>query len=286
MGSVVNDVSNFIHQPDSWAVGQVFGSKAKDDYMTNVNESHDPLELFGPADGGSSAASDSAAVSAFDKNGRPIMPEWQSAADPSSQANGGLQSVYTLGTPTPVSVDTTSMNAMKGIADGSFIQDQLDANKLNTQNQLDQNARGSQSAYQNVMSQMAQNGGLSGAARERALINSNNNAFANQMGILRQDAKSNLDIQNNGKLKQFDMLNSLQNQSNQQANLAVQNQQMSQDANKFNIANALSELGNKRNFDINKYQADLNQYNNEKQADIQGQYYANQKKGGLLGGLF
>lgn len=317
MGSVVKEVGNAVTAPlkqvGGYATTQLFGTNAGDQFKNTVSSI--PGATFAGAVGNNISniqnmvgGKKADQPSVYNSLGQPKPADiaFQSAliggpggysatggdmnelGSPTTQASaplGSLASAYRLGTPDVKAANTSGLNEMKSLAgngpDG-FLSKQLAANDLNTQTLLDQNSKSSQDSFYNTLSNMAQTGGVSGAARERALANANKNAFASSMDIQRQGLQKGLDLQGTGLQKQFDMQNTIQNQDNQLYNADVQQQQMQQDANKFNITNTLNEIGNQRNFDLNKYQQDMAAWAANQSADVQSKY-ANQSKSGLLG---
>lgn len=202
---------------------------------------------------------------------------------------GSLASGYQLQGLNMGPLDTSSIDKMKSIAGGGpdgFIAKQQQANSINTQNALDQNARGSNQNFQNTLSSLAQNGGYSGASRERALSGANNNAFARQMDIQRQGMQKDADIQGQGMLKQFDMNQGIQTASNAAHEARLRDQLANQETQKFNINNTLSQIGAEREMDMKKFDQNMSAYNNEMSSAAAKNHYAKKNDSGLLGGLF
>lgn len=215
----------------------------------------------------------------FQSSWSSIMPQIQSQLDGVNVDKSGINQIRSLATSAP------------GTA-SPWLNYQKDALANQVAGLRDQNAATTSSQSAQGMSDLARMGGLSSGARERVAKQGMMNQNAGNQNLTRAqvEGETNLGIQDeNMKREMLMQLPGLENQalqpdfqkSNTMINQLSKEQGLGADTNRYNIQNALTELGSKRGFDLGQYQEQMKAWAADKTANSM---QPSGKGGGLFGG--
>lgn len=204
-------------------------------------------------------------------DGSPIRKDFQTIANP----DGTLQDAYKIKDWQNINADTSAMDLLKKDAvrsagtDSAWAQLERQKQKINEQNSMDTSSKAGANAYLSAQSNLAQTGGLSGAARERLATSNMRSTADNIAAVKRQSLLDQLGISSQDETNRLSGLNAFQNMANQQTQFQFQNQE---DANKVagvNLQNQLQELNAKRGWDTDTYKEQMSKWAAGKTADAQ-----------------
>lgn len=189
--------------------------------------------------------------------------------------NGQLKDQYKLSDWNNVNADTGALDMFRKTAQreagelSPYAKFQMDKLGLDKAANLDNVGKTSAQSLLSAQSQLAQSGGLSGAARERMALNTSRDAAMGKQGVLRNSQLDQLNLQSSDEQNRMAGLKDLQGMNNTQADISFKNQQMQNDNSKYNLTNLLSENTQKRQFDSKQYSDQMAAWGAGKTADAQ-----------------
>jgi hypothetical protein len=207
----------------------------------------------------------------FDASGRPIQKDWESMAN----ADGTMKDQFKVKDWQNVNANTGALdllrqNAMRGpgeMSQGNKLL--MDSQKAQQAALLDQTAKSGAMNMLRAQSDLAQSGGLSGAARERMARSGMKNDLIAKQQVNRQGMLDRMGIQSKDEEQRIGALNQLQGMDNQQADFQFKNQQQAGSIQEANVRNSLNEGLQKRAWDANAYSQAMAEWGAGKTADAQ-----------------
>lgn len=211
------------------------------------------------------------AAKGLNPDGSPIAPEFKSMLD----AAGNMQSKYNLAQwqnvmPDTAALDQYKQTALRGAGELSpwakLQQQKMDVEQAQA---LDNAGAASNTSMMSAMSKLAQTGGLSGGARERAMSQAANAGMVNRQQVGRQNMLDTLNLASQDETQRMSGLQTLQGMQNTQADAQFRNAQQGQETNKFNTSNLLLETDRQRQFTQDQWKQKMETWAANKSADAQ-----------------
>lgn len=188
-------------------------------------------------------------------------------------AQGNLDSRYTLGKDADVTIDSRAQDAIrsKGLATGDspWAMMQLQKNQMDAQNQKQNLATQGASSAAMARNNMAMRGGLSSGARERIGQNAIQAQMMGQQQVGRDMNAQNLNIRSQDEAMKTDALKTTMQADSANANMALQNRDYRGNVDLQNRNAAMMDVDAKRTFDLSVYKDKMAAYGASKSADAQ-----------------
>jgi hypothetical protein len=204
-------------------------------------------------------------------DGSPIALQFQGLTD----ANGNLDSKYTLSPWQNVNADTSAINAYKQTAlrgagtDSDWAKAALQQQQINQAQNTDQAAQGANNNMIQAFTRLAQTGGLGGGDRARLASQAAQAGFIGRQSVARQGQADQANIRAQDESNRMSQLGTLQGMQNQQADIQFKNQQQALNVNQYNNDNLIKNMAAKNAFDANTYNQQMNKWAAGKTADAQ-----------------
>lgn len=189
--------------------------------------------------------------------------------------DGTLQDQYKLGDWQDVMPDTAAMDqygqtAMRDAGSLSpWAQTMMDKMAIDTQKNFDSAAKQNAQGLLSAQSQLAQTGGLSGAARERMARTSTRDAILNRQNISRTAQTDKYNLLAQDEKDRMSQLQAFQGMQNTKADAAFKNAQMAQEVAKINLQNQIGEVDKQRMWDNETWKTNMQTWAANKSADAQ-----------------
>lgn len=197
-------------------------------------------------------------------------PTFQSQLDP---ATGMLKDQYRIGAFKPIELDRTGLNKFRqeALRDGpsAWANMQMDALRNLESQQMDQMADSERGQMAQAMDMMSEQGGLSSGARERmAMGGVRDNLLSRQR--LRQDmGNRGMQIKIQDEQNRINQLGQLPGMELAALEPEFKNRQFEADQRQFDIRNALGEVQNQRNDDMEGWKTNMQTWAANRTADAQ-----------------
>lgn len=189
-----------------------------------------------------------------------VLPAFRSLVDGSGNLNDSYASKDVMDTR---ALDAYRNEALRKSGEnsawGNLMLQKLQQEKLAN---IDSLSNQTSSGRAQALSDLASSGGVDGGARERTLGSFNRNAMLERQKLNRDASNKNLDILTKDEENRIGQLGNLTNMENQRATYLSQLDQ-------FNIGNKFKETQSKRDYDMNKYNKQMETWAANKQADAQ-----------------
>lgn len=222
----------------------------------------------------------------FDDQGRPNALPFETIRD----SNGNLGSQFKLNGGAPISMDQTAYNKYLGEATSngpsSWASLAMDNNKMGTMNNLNKVGALGASTMADGMSNLQMSGGMNGAQRERAAMNSGRDMMKMRMDTLNQGNMNNSNILMQDSQNKMNMLPQAYNMSMNNAKFGQDERGYQTGINEFNLGNMLKDVGGFNDYNGNMYSEAMKGWAALKSSDAQAKSAAAQAEnsGGLFGG--
>jgi len=202
-------------------------------------------------------------------DGSPIRPEFESLLN----EDGSIQDAFKLGGFEDVSVNDQGLDKFRSEAlrDGPSQFANLQQQQLGVQQGQRRDDAAAQAAQgrAQAFSQLAQSGGLSGAARERIGQSGARNLLQSRQNIARQGQQSGLDISAQDEQRRIGQLQQLPGMEMQRAGLDERNRAFNADIQSRNVGAGLAEKNLQRTQDLDAWRERMQSFSTGKQADAQ-----------------
>ena len=207
----------------------------------------------------------------FNPDGSPIDITFTSLTDP----NGILQDKYKLADWKTVLPSTDAMDLFRKSAlrdagqNSAWAKLMLEQQDINQADLLDKAGSGANQSMMEMMSRLAQSGGISGGSREMMAAKAAQQGFLAQQQARRQGMLDKMNILTQDESNRMNQLGQLQTMNNQFADAQFKNQSMQNDINKSNLTTLLNDVNAKRTFDQNVYNEKMKSWAANKQSEAQ-----------------
>lgn len=218
----------------------------------------------------------------YDKDGKPVAPLFESGRD----KDGNLLSQYQINAGADVTADRSALDAMKTTAlsngPSPWASMMLEKQKQEQSQAADNAALANASQLNAAKSQMAQTGGLGAGSRERLSKSSMVNGLLSQQNVNRQGSLDRANIGVQDEQQKLGLLNNVQGQENNQAQLGMQNRQYATGVDQANTQMAMTDMNAKRAFDANSYNQAMQAWGAAKSADAQAALAGKKPNNGIM----